>query len=125
MEVKTDFSKKVKELVEKCFTSEFLKNEINLQDKFNELKVNVDRVDIYDSGEIMSIAVDLTAENKDILKSIVKDFDLYNELVDLEFHSGKKEDQTDLCSIIDYSSNKLNTTILYNWDDKIFHFEGE
>ena len=123
MSTQTEFSKTEDALISKSFTDDFINGKINLQDKFNDLKVEVDRVDIYENGGIMSIAVDLSDENKHVLKTIVKDFEAYDELIDLGFHSGKKENQTDLVSILDYSENKLKTTILYNWDGKFFEFE--
>lgn len=123
MSTQTEFSKTEDALITKSFTDDFINGKINLQDKFNELKVEVDRVDIYENGGIMSIAVDLSDENKSVLETIVKDFEAYDELIDLGFNSGKKEKQTDLVSILDYSENKLKTTILYNWDGKFFEFE--
>lgn len=123
MAVQTEFSKKQDLLIQASFTNEFLEGEINLQDKFNELEVDVQRTDVYANGTILTIAVDLSEKNKDVLKSIVKDFNAYNELVDLGFNSEKKENQTDLCSILDYSESKLKVTVLYQWDHQVFEFE--
>ncbi len=123
MSTVTEFAKKEDVLIKKSFTDEFLKGEINLQNKLNELQVEVERTDIYENGGIMGITVDLNDHNKSVLKTVVKDFKAYNKLIDLGFSSGKKENQTDLVSILDYSENKLKTTILYNWAEKFFEFE--
>ncbi len=124
MNTQTDFSKQIEALVEKCFTENFKNNKLSLDQKFNDLNVTVDRMDIYENGEIMNVVVELDDHNKSILSEIVKDFDSYNELVDLEFNSDKGNNQTDLCSIIDYAERNIIEGLLYDVEDEIFHYES-
>lgn len=122
MEKQTEFGKKWSELVDKSFTEKFKKGEIILDVLLDKLEVKVERVDIYDNGGIMGIALDLNEHNKSILSEIIKDFDSYNELVDLEINSDMKEGQTDLFSLLDYSQGPLREEIRFDWDNKIFYY---
>ena len=119
---KTEYGKQIELLTTKCFTDKFKQNQINLDVLLDKLNLKVDRVDVYDDGGIMSIAVDLNDHNKTVLSEVITDFNSYNELVDLEFHSSKKENQTDLCSLLDYSQNSLRKEIIFEWDSKTFNY---
>ncbi len=122
MNTQTEYGKQVESLVGKCFTDKFKNNEITLDVLLDKLKLNVERTDIYDDGGILAIPVDLNEHNKTILSEIIQDFEAYNELIELEFHSDKKENQTDLCSILDYSERNLTGEVIYDWESKTFNY---
>lgn len=71
----------------------------------------------------MGVALDLNDHNKNILSKYIKDFEAYNELIDIEYSSEKKEGQTDLNSLIDFSDNEHGVRILYDVDHEYF-YEG-
>lgn len=105
----TDFKIKVEDLLQKSFTPELLENQLVLDSLFNNLDYNYDNANLYQYGDIMGFVIDLNDHNKTILATIIKDFDSYNELVDLQYSSDKEENQTDLISIIDYIETKGDT----------------
>ena len=92
--------------------------------EFDNLEVEVDRLMIYQNGGIMGVEVDLSVHNKEILSKFIKDFDAYNELIDLEYDSAKTENQTDLISIIDYHQNVHRKELLYDVEDEVFFYQG-
>ncbi|WP_278380954.1 hypothetical protein [Chryseobacterium arthrosphaerae] len=118
----SDFALKVEELRDKAFTDELKKNELGITKIFNELKVKVDRLNIYDNGGILSIAVNLDEHNKKVLSECIKDFDVYNELIDLQYASEKKGSQTDLISIIDFIESKTSDSIHYDIEKEVFYY---
>lgn len=120
----SEFRQKQIDLREKSFTEEFKNNTLLLDVEFDNLEVEVDRLMIYQNGGIMGVAVDLSEHNKEILSKFVKDFDAYNELIDLEYASAKTENQTDLISIIDYHQNVHRQELLYDVEDEVFFYEG-
>lgn len=120
----TEYAKREKSLFDKSFTDEFKNGTLPLDTVFDSLDLEVEVTSIYDDGGIMGIALDLTERNTELLKSIVKDFEAYNDLIDLQFHSEKQENQTDLVSILDYSEKKLGERILFDWENKVFYYEG-
>lgn len=105
----TDFKIKVEDLLQKSFTAEFLDNQVILDSLFNKLEYNYDNANLYQYGDIMGFVIDLNDHNKNILATVIKDFDSYNELIDLQYSSDKEEDQTDLISIIDYIEKSGDT----------------
>ncbi len=120
----SEFRQKQIDLREKSFTDEFKNNTLLLDVEFDNLKVEVDRLMIYQNGGIMGVAVDLNDHNKEILSKFIKDFDAYNELIDLEYASEKTENQTDLISIIDYHQNVHRQELLYDVEDEVFFYQG-
>lgn len=77
---------------------------------------------IYKDGFITGVALDLNDHNKEILSKFIKDFNSYNELIDLEYASEKKENQTDLISIIDFHQNIHCKDLLYDVESEVFYY---
>ncbi len=119
----SEFKEKTNALKEKAFTDELKRNELLLDVEFNKLEVEVDHLMIYKDGGIMGVAVDLTEGNKKILSKFIKDFDAYNDLIDLEFNSDKSGNQTDLISIIDYVDKTHFLLLKYDLDNECFYNE--
>lgn len=111
------------DLTQKSFTDEFKNNTLLLDVEFNKLKAKIDRSMIYVNGQIGGVVVCLINHNKEILSKFIKDFKSYNELIDFEFCSAKKENQTDLISIIDYHENKHSKELLYDVENDFFYYE--
>lgn len=118
----SEFKQKQNDLREKSFTDELKRNSLALDADFDNLQVKVDRLMIYQNGGIMGITVDLTEHNKKVLSKYIKDFEAYNELLDLEYGTDKKENQTDLISIIEYVSNEHRDTLHYDVEDEVFYY---
>lgn len=119
----SEFREKQIELREKSFTEEFKNNTLLLDVEFDKLEVEVDRLMIYKNGGIMGVALDLSEHNKKILSLFIKDFEAYNELIDIEFASDKTENQTDLISIIDYAQKFHHQELLYDVEAEVFYYE--
>lgn len=120
----SEFKQKQIDLREKSFTDDFKNNKLLLDVEFAKLEVAVDILMIYQNGGIMGIALDLSEQNKSILSKFVKDFDVYNELIDLEYSSEKTEDQTDLISIIGYHQDVHRQELLYDVEKEEFFYES-
>lgn len=120
----SEYKQKVNDLREKSFSDEFKNNTCLLDVEFDKLEVKVNSLLIYNKGGILGFPVDLTKQNKEILSKIVKDFNCYNELIDLEYNSEKSDNQTDLISIIAYHQEIHGEEVLYNIEDETFYYDG-
>lgn len=121
----TQFELKQSELRERAFTDELKDNGDSVISLFEKLEVTVDYFMVYQSGGIMGIEIELNDHNREVLSSLIKDFEAYNELVELSYAVNVSNQKSDLISIIEFVRDTHNDEILYDRDKEEFYFEGE
>lgn len=119
----TEFQEKRDALRDKAFTDELKNNNLLLDVEFDQLEVEVNPLMIYQNGGIMGVALELNDHNKEILSKFIKDFEAYNELIDMEYASEKTLTGTDLISIIEYVQQVYGDELLYDKEQEVFYYD--
>lgn len=114
----TELIEQVESLAKASFTDAFIKNEIHIEDLLNSLRVNVNRLNLYDNGEILGLNIELCETNKAALSNIIKDFESYNAFNELQFFTCGK---CDLVGILSYLNSVHNVRIVYDKEDSCFY----
>jgi len=105
----------------KIFTKEFINSEFCFDVELNKLKIDSFRVETYNNGGILSIAVDFNKHNRIILSKFIKDFKLYDELLKYTY-SCEYNGQVDIISIVDMINDTPFGQIHYDKEKGDFYY---